>query len=164
MEIVKKKFGELCEVKIRIFGGETVTLGSLKERKNRIVVYEVEKEFEDLKGEYENTTALEKKIQDKKEKWYDEEKEWYSDRLKRKVIIGKCIYCKTFHEDKDPNIISGRYEGAENTPSVIFMGGCSNHNCRSRKSPQLNYAQGVLYTSNGGSLSVCHTVGKWKFL
>ncbi len=165
VDMMEHEMGQMYQITVNKFGdyhNVKCVVGGFESRNNKVLVYDMDAEHKELEGTYNNLREVEDKIKYLRgsEFFYDI-KEFVDNRpggfTHSKFFIGKCKVCNSYNEDGSPNFISGCCQNRDCT-SCMNMAFCK------WDFMQVDKYKGNIYTSSGGSISVCHNKGKWKYL
>jgi len=154
--------GNMYQFTVNKFGNPSnynYIVGDFKNRNMKIEVYDMKLDYKLLEGIYDSRNDILKKIKELRSfEIYEETKE-FIDNNGRKFIIGKCKYCHSYNEN-----VGNR------CPNMIDSSCCQNSSCPKKSfytiwdDLHVSEYDGDLYTASGGSISICHTKGKYRFV
>lgn len=158
---IESETGDMYQITINKFGNyssDNFILGDFDSRAGSIVeVYDVDPEYKELEGIYYDLDTLKFKIKLLRGNELFHDFKEYTDTNGKTSIIGKCNQCNSYNENNP-------------TRYCNFIDGiCQNPNCsRVMQFPKwekvhIDKYGGTIYTANGGSLSICHNKGKWRY-
>jgi hypothetical protein len=134
-------------------------IGEFKNRPLKIEIYNMNAEYSELEGIYNSRNEILEKIQSLQcADRFEELKDW-TDQHGTTHKLGKCKYCHSYNENipnRSPNYSTSDY--------------CQNDLCPHRRLNSrwenfcLSAHDSSIYTHGGGSLSICHTKGHYRFV
>lgn len=134
-------------------------IGQFKKRNFKIEVHSMDPEYKELEGMYNSRNEVVDKIWElRANDMFEEIKDWV-DARGRQFKIGKCKNCHSYNEN-----VPKRH------PNIIDINCCQNSKCYNKHLSSIwdgmhisDYCTSI-YQSGGGSLSVCHDKGKYRFI
>ena len=158
---MESETGDMYQFTVNKFGNPSnynFIIGKFTNRNMKIQVYDMELEFKDLEGLYDSRDCVIAKIKEFRTADLFEETKESIGHNGQKYIIGKCKFCHSYNDK-----ISNRM------PNTIGSNCCQNSSCHKSlfskwDNLHIDSYSNTLYTSDGGSLSICDDVGKYKFI
>jgi len=162
LEQMEKETGKMYKITVNTFGihyNYNCVIGGFN-REYKIQVCEMKPEYKELEGIYNNKNEIYQKVRMLKanERYYDFKE--YTDKYGKTYTIGKCKRCHSYNE----NIPTMSANNIENSC-------CQNDKCVKRihftkwDNIELDqYTDQIWDNGGGGSISVCHKLGKWKMI
>jgi hypothetical protein len=155
---IETETGLKYQFTVNEFGNhDTCIIGDFTKRSN-IEVYNMDPAYAHMNGVYETYSSIVDKIKELRvQDLFEETKDW-TDKKGEIHKIGKCKKCHSYNER------------ITELPTFVTSNCCHNKNCSDRmlfsKWDRLHVSKqdGTLYDCVGGSLSICHTKGYYKFL
>ncbi|QKF94447.1 hypothetical protein QKU48_gp0989 [Fadolivirus algeromassiliense] len=165
LDCMELETGNMYQFTVHKFGNysnQSCIIGNFNTRPHKIEVYDMDQEYKELEDIYDNREQIYHKIKllNGSESFYDFKE--HTDKYGRTYIIGKCKICHSYN-DNVPNRCANSIDGI-----------CQNEECPDRKSHKIRFSKwsgmqldnfnNHIYISSGGSVSVCHDKGKWRYI
>jgi hypothetical protein len=155
---LESETGSMYQITLQQFGHNgTHIVGNFDKRPNQIEVYNMDPLFQELNGVYQSKDEIVNKIKELRANDIFEETRQYINHLGHSYAIGKCKVCHSYND----------YVG-NSVPNHISSNCCQNRSCPQpslhSKWDNVELSDGTIYQHNGGSLSICHTKGYYKFI
>lgn len=159
---MESETGNMYQFTVNKFGNPSnynCIIGNFKNRNIKIEVYDTKPKYKELVDVYDSRVDLVNKIKNLRCNEIFEETKEISDNMGGTITIGKCKNCHSYCEN-----IPYRY------PNTITSSCCQNDECPKKilfsKWDDIYVSEwdGHIFQSSGGSLSICHDIGKYKFI
>lgn len=156
---LEKETGQIYQFTVNQFGfysNINMIIGDFTKRNLKIEVYEIDPEYSELLGIYNCREEFQNKIETLRcNEVFEEIKEikWHKDDY---IQIGKCKKCKSYNEGKK------KY-----SPNYIRADLCQNCHADFRTKwwrVTISKNDYTIYTSEGGRMSICTMIGKYRFV
>lgn len=161
LNTMESETGEMYQFTVNKFGcysNYNCVIGNFNKRPHKIEIYNMDPNYQLLEGVYDDKEAVRKQIKILKgsESFYDFKD--YTNQNGYTFTIGKCKSCHSYNEN------------ISNTSPNNIDGICQNPQCKGSarfsiwNGVQLDHFTDDIYQSGGGSISICHTKGKWRYV
>jgi hypothetical protein len=165
LDQMEQETGNLYQLKIdqfdylRTYSEPEYTIGDFTTRPFQIEIYDMKPEYKALEGLYNTRNDVINKIQELRcNDLFEEIKDW-TDNRGYVYKIGKCKNCHSYNEDF-----------LNRSPNTISSNCCQNNACPNRwfnskwNDVKISTNDTTIYTCDGGTLSICHMKGHYRFI